>query len=245
MVDNPIPNQVDKLLSFRCRRMMNKGMMITKTIFVLIVICGLSGCATNETVSPSIGGKSSVIHPADSERHVDIFRGLGGYMSGRAQLQERLSDCGISSTTWLSAQSGQVAKQILDRRAGGDDSPIVLLGYAVGGGRTRQVATILKKHGVDVDATILIDPSFFEPVPSNVRYCFVAYRPEIWQKWNSIMRGNPVKAESDRTVVVQMNLTEEDQQGVLFGESHLTITSNDWVQEILVYQAAKETGAGR
>ena len=53
------------------------------------------------------------------------------------------------------------------------------------------------------------------------------------------MRGNLVKAESEDTTVVLMNLTTEDQEEALKGDSHLTITSNDWVQEILVQQAAK------
>ena len=81
--------------------------------------------------------------------------------------------------------------------------------------------------------------------PSNVCYCFVAYRPELMQKWNSIMRGNPVKVESDQTVVVKVNLTESDKIGALEDVSHLTITSNDWVQRILVREALRATGARR
>ena len=86
-------------------------------------------------------------------------------MNGRHELQQRLASCGITSTTWLSVESKEVATQILDRRGPGElTSPVVLMGYAVGGGGVREVAEILKKNEVRVDAVILIDPSFFEPV---------------------------------------------------------------------------------
>jgi hypothetical protein len=112
------------------------------------------------------------------------------------------------------------------------------MGYATGGGGVRHVAEDLARHGLCVDAIILIDPSFFEPVPRNVRYCFVAYRPEVWQSWNSIMRGNPVRTESPETSVQLVNLEESDTLGLLQARSHLTITTDAWVQEILAQQAA-------
>jgi hypothetical protein len=62
----------------------------------------------------------------------------------------------------------------------------------------------------------------------------VAYRPEALQKWNSIMRGNPVRTESPATMVQQVNLEELDTQGMMQTESHLTITTDDWVQKLLV-----------
>lgn len=116
------------------------------------------------------------------------------------------------------------------------------MGYATGGGGTRKVALDLAEYGVCVDAIILIDPSFFEPVPHNVRYCFVAYKPAVLQSWNPIMRGLPVRVESTQTVVNLLNLDEHAPPGVLHGENHLTITTNDWIQELLVQQAAAVFG---
>ncbi|MDF1812106.1 MAG: hypothetical protein P1V20_07825 [Verrucomicrobiales bacterium] len=220
------------------------GKFIVGRVLLSVAICAQFGCSTCEMPLTS-GGKSSAFNAVDSGRHVDIFRGLGGYMKGREQLQARLAECGISSTTWLSADAKQVAKRIPQRRSRGDLSPVVLMGYATGGSGTRQVATILKQHDIEVDTVILIDPSFFEPVPCNVRHCFVAYRPEIWQKWNSIMRGNPVITESDRTKITKINLTEKDFEGALSDDSHLAITSDPWVQSILVSEAVKATASSR
>jgi hypothetical protein len=179
-----------------------------------------------------------------SRPHVDIFKGLCGYMPGSDCLQQRLAARGISSTTWRNRSAHRVTCRILERRAQGDLSPIVLMGYATGGGGTRRVALELAEHGVCVDAIILLEPSFFEPVPSNVRFCFVAYKPEPLQKWNSLMRGNPVKVESTATLVQRVNLEEIAPASVL-QENHLTITGNAWVQELLVAQAAAVFGLGR
>jgi thioesterase domain-containing protein len=159
-------------------------------------------------------------------------------MPGSDRLQQRLAACGLSSTISCGAAAHAVSRRILERRARGNPCPIVLMGYATGGGGVKTVAEDLARHGLCVDAIILLDPSFFEPVPRNVRYCFVAYRPEVWQSWNSIMRGNPVRTESPRTVVRLVNLEESDSLGLMQTQSHLTITLDDWVQEILVQQAA-------
>lgn len=213
----------------------------TFSVALLLLVVGtlfvFSGCATNQT-KVTAGGKS-VSHSTNGVRHVHIFRGLAGVLPGGKALQERLEDHEISSTIWWNANASSAARNILDRRTKGDRSAVVLMGYAVGGGGTKRVAEILGRNGVNVDALILIDPSFFEPVPPNVETCFVAHRPEVWQKWNSIMRGNPVRAESGETEVIQVNLTEADGEGALAGESHITITGNEWVQGILVREATR------
>lgn len=173
------------------------------------------------------------------QAHVEIFRGLGGYMPGVDCWQQRLAACGISSTVWRDCYCHQVARRILERRAQGDLGPIVLMAYATGGGSARQVALDLGKHGVCIDAIILLEPSFFEPVPRNVRFCFAAYKPEPLQMWNSLMRGNPIRVESTTDTVAQrVNLKEIAPPGALRGENHLTITANAWVQDLLVEQAA-------
>jgi hypothetical protein len=159
-------------------------------------------------------------------------------MPGSDRLQQRLAACGVSSSVSCGAAAHAVPRRILERHARGNRSPIVLMGYATGGGAVKKVAEDLAQHGLCVDAIILLDPSFFEPVPRNVRYCFVAYRPEVWQSWNSIMRGNPVRTESPQTIVRLVNLEENDLQGLMQTRSHLAITTDDWVQEILVQQAA-------
>jgi hypothetical protein len=158
-------------------------------------------------------------------------------MPGSDRLQQRLAACGISSSVSCGAAAHSVSRRILERRARGDRCPIVLMGYATGGGGVKHVAEDLAREGICVDAIMLLDPSFFEPVPRNVRYCFVAYRPEVCQMWNSIMRGNPVRTESPTTFVRLVNLEESDSQGMMQTRSHLTITTDDWVQEILVQQA--------
>jgi hypothetical protein len=157
-------------------------------------------------------------------------------MPGSDRLQQRLAACGVSSTVSCGAAAHTATRRILERRARGNRCPIVLMGYATGGGGVKHVAEDLARHGVCVDAIILLDPSFFEPVPSNVRYCFVAYRPEVLQMWNSIMRGNRVRTESPMTLVRLVNLEELDRSGLMETQSHLTITTDDWVQEILVQQ---------
>lgn len=210
---------------------------------VLAMLCGWQGCATHGTMPGRLEEPAS--RAARSQPHVEIFRGLGGYMPGSEGLQQRLAARGISSTTSCSASARQVSRRILERRARGNDSPIVLMGYAVGGGGARKVAKDLAGNGVSVDAIILIDPSFFEPVPRNVRTCFVAYRPEIWQSWNPIMRGHPVKTESPETEVRLINLKEHDRNGSMSARSHLTVTADEWIQEMLAQQAIAQFESDR
>jgi hypothetical protein len=207
-------------------------------LLILTATCALPARGQHRTIVCE-GSAPQSIRP---QPHVEIFRGLGGYMPGSEGLQERLAARGISSTTSCNVSAHCVARRILERRARGDQSPIVLMGYAVGGGGTRKVAKDLAENGVRVDAVILIDPSFFEPVPRNVRYCFVAYKPEVWNYWNPIQLGHPVRVESTETVVNRVNLEETAPPGVLEGECHLTITTNEWIQEILVHQAAAVFG---
>ena len=174
--------------------------------------------------------------------HVEIIRGLGGYMPGSGQLQERLAACGITSNVTCGIHSHRIARRILERRASGDWTPIVLIGYATAGHGTMVVADDLAAHGIGVDAVILLEPSFFEPVRSNVHYCFVAYKPEPLQQWNPIMRGLPVRVESPATHVTLINLETIDPGDRLEGYNHLTITTNPWVQQLLVAEAAAVFG---
>jgi hypothetical protein len=202
-------------------------------LLVLMAICGLPGCALRTTTHCT----GPALFSNRCQPHVEIFRGLGGWMPGSDRLQQRLAACGVSSSISCGAAAHAVSRRILERRARGNSCPIVLMGYATGGGGVKTVAEDLARHGLCVDAIILLDPSFFEQVPGNVRYCFVAYRPETLQSWNSIMRGNPVRTESPKTFVQLVNLEENDRLGLMQTRSHLTITTDDWVQEILVQQA--------
>jgi hypothetical protein len=174
--------------------------------------------------------------------HVEIIRGLGGYMPGSDQLQQRLAARGISSNVSCGIRSHGIARRILARRGSGDGSPIVLIAYATGAHGTMVVADDLAEHGISVDAVILLEPSFFEPVRSNVRYCFVAYKPEPLQQWNAIMRGLPVRVASPATRVTLVNLETIDPGDRLDHKNHLTITTDDWVQQLLVSRAAAAFG---
>lgn len=215
-----------------------------RTLLLLLALAafslgGLSAHAQQETTA----GDGPAPQALPGQPHVDIFRGLGGYMPGVECWQERLAARGISSTVWHDCACHRVARRIVERRAQGDTSPIVLMAYATGGGSTRHVALDLAQHGICVDAIILLEPSFFEPVPRNVRFCFAAYKPEPLQMWNSLMRGNPVRVEAcAATIARRVNLKEIAPCGVLRGENHLTITANAWVQELLVGQAAAAFG---
>ena len=158
-------------------------------------------------------------------------------MPGSGKLQDRLAACGISSTVSWGIESHRIAERILARRRAGNCAPIVLMAYATGGHGTAVVADDLAEQGISVDAVILLEPSFFEPVRSNVRYCFVALKPEPLQQWNPIMRGLPVQVECPTTRVAFVNLEEIDPCDRLDDRNHLTITTDDWVQGLLVAQA--------
>jgi hypothetical protein len=157
-------------------------------------------------------------------------------MPGSDRLQEKLAACGVASSISCGVEAHSVSRRILQRRAQGNRCPIVIMGYATGGGGVKLVANDLAQHGVCVDAIVLLDPSFFEPVPRNVRYCFVALRPEVCQMWNPIMRGAAVRTESPTTFVRLVNLRELDTTGMMQTDSHLTITTDEWVQDLLVQQ---------
>jgi len=206
-----------------------RGCAFPVGLLILAAAATAPGCAANKSMT-ACGGCAG--------RHVEIFAGLGGYMQGSEQIQQKLARRGICSHVSWNPQAHQVSRRILARRARGDCGPIVLAGYATGGHGVMQVASDLAACNVRVDAVILIDPSFFEPVCSNVDCCFVAYRPEYLQYWNPIMRGLPVKVASNRTQVVKVNLRELDRQGRMDRISHVTITSDEWVQDILVNRVA-------
>ncbi len=216
-----------------------------RTLLILVAMGGLPIAGPMCGLNATIADDGPTLAARQFQPHVEIFRGLGGYMPGTGCLQGRLAARGITSTMWSDLSAHRVASRIVERRAQGDHGAIVLMGYATGGGAARRTAIYLAKHGICVDAIILLEPSFFEPVPSNVRTCFVAYKPEPLQMWNSLMRGNPVRVESQDTVVQRVNLKQCAPPGVLRGENHLTIASNPWVQSLLVEQAEMAFGLER
>jgi hypothetical protein len=122
-----------------CQRMGRAiGPLVLRAVMAgLLLSCGL----LNSEVRAESNG-------ATCGPHVEILRGLGGYMPGVRRLQQKLAACGISSTTTCSELSGRVSRRILARRARGDCSPIVLVGYATAGGGTMRVADDLAEHAM-------------------------------------------------------------------------------------------------
>src|SRR5262245_29326320 len=64
---------------------------LPQALLALMAMCGLPGCALHGAMC----SKVSCQHAVCPRPHVEIFRGLGGYMPGSGDLQERLAARGI------------------------------------------------------------------------------------------------------------------------------------------------------
>jgi thioesterase domain-containing protein len=133
-----------------------------------------------------------------------------------------------------------------ERQAGRLDGPIVVMGYSLGANTAILLAERLAERGVELDKLVLLECSYADEVPSNVRECFNIYKSHPWTDWFPLFRGIPLEAESDQTQMVNYDLRDADPATGRW-HHHLTACANRRIHEIIVdeiWDGLREPGTG-
>jgi hypothetical protein len=86
-----------------------------------------------------------------------------------------------------------------------------------------------------VDALVLVDPTIPPTIPANVRRCVNIYRSQPSTDWMPWLRGVPVEASDQSTLVINRDLRDlADQTGLGDEVNHFNIEDNAVIQEMVV-----------
>lgn len=181
--------------------------------------------------------------------HVEVLRGIAGYWPHSGRFQQELASRGISSTVSYCELYPLVAQRLIERKRQNPCMPVVIVGYSLGANHALRVARRLQKEGIAVDSLVLLETTYEDTIPGNVRRCFNAFRPRPLDEI-PFMRGIPLAADSYGTMVTNYDLRAHD-DGRFQGENHLTLCFNDDVHRLLagavesIYVMASAVGSVR
>lgn len=199
----------------------------------LILLVGASGCYS----APPIG---SACRP-----NVFVVRGIIGYWPFIETFEDALCDEGLSPTIAFPAQYCQLADDITEGTESGHlNGPLVIVGYSVGANSAIHVCRRLQERNITVDKLVLLETSYAEEIPGNVRSCFNIYKSQPLTDWFPIFRGLPLDAESSRTEMVNYDLRRED-PGICCWDNHLTMCMNRRIHDLIIDEVLDEIDGGR
>jgi len=169
-----------------------------------------------------------------SRPNVVVLRGPAGYFPGLAEFEDKLLDEGICTTVAYPDAYPKIAERLIGaRNLGRLDGPVVIVGYSSGAGAAMLLSRRLGERGIDVDKLVLLEAADAMRVPGNVHQCFNVYKSQPWSDVKPIFRGDPLAVESPATMLVNYDLREYN-DGRFDWDSHLTLTANPYVQDLVI-----------
>ena len=187
---------------------------------ITILACGfagLVGCSTTGYVGDRHTARCG---------NVFVVRGLVGYWPHVEDLAADLRQQGLSPTVVYGAERKRLAEKIDQTRAAGHlNGPVVLVGYSLGANDAIKLAKDLGNRGIDVDALILVDPTYYDSVPSNVRYCYNLYQSHPRTDWIPMFRGVSIEAADPGTDLINYDVRNHRKCRHYDELNHFTICS--------------------
>lgn len=168
--------------------------------------------------------------------HVEVLRGITGYWPGAADFQEQLAARGIASTVSWCELYPTVADRLIETRRRHPQRPLVVVGYSLGANHALRLCRRLRDEGITVDRLVLLETTYEDTVPENVRCCFNAYKSRPLDQI-PFMRGIPIEADSSATALTNYNFSTHD-DGRYDGLNHLTLCRDEDVQALLANAVA-------
>ena len=189
------------------------------TLIVLAYcVIGVVGCST-----------TGYVGDRDTPRCGNVFvvRGLVGYWPQVERLAADLRQQGLCPVVVYGAERKRLAVKIHEARCEGRLSgPVVLAGYSLGANDAIKLAKDLGNRGIDVDALILVDPTYYDSIPGNVRYCYNLYQSRPSTDWMPLFRGVPVTPAHPDTCLVNYDVRDHDKCRHYDTLNHFTICSS-------------------
>lgn len=184
---------------------------------VASVLATLAGCSTGRT-----WGIAASRAPAPSETpeagapNVVLVRGVAGYWPGCDKLLARLKQGGAPATAIRGWEVNRTADRIMAaRQSGGEQNPLVLIGYNRGANDAIRLTRRLQQNGITVNTLVLLESTAEESVPANVESCLNVYRSSVAEDLAPVFRRMPVTVESASTNLVNYNVSFHDDAGAI------------------------------
>jgi pimeloyl-ACP methyl ester carboxylesterase len=200
----------------------------SRTPWTLRLVLALALCSSGCYTPGPIGSASG--------QNVIVLRGPVGHFPGLAQFEDKLLDEGICPTVAYPDAYPKIAERMIaGRNLGRLQGPVVIVGYSSGAGAAMLLSRKLGERGIDVDKLVLVEAADTMRVPGNVHECFNVYKSQPWSGVKPVFRGDPLAIESQATTLVNYNLREYN-DGRYDWDSHLTLTANPYVQDLIIDQ---------
>lgn len=205
--------------------------MWARTGLLLLMLTGCGGC-----LAPPL---------SCNRPNVFVLEGIAGYWPLCCQFEGALRAEGIHPIMAFAEEYYPLAEFIADQRQCGRlDGPIVVVGYSLGANTAILLADRLKERGVEIDKLVLLEASYKDEVPSNVRDCVNIYKSHPWTDWIPIFRGIPLPAESNSTAMVNCDLRECHPEAGGW-HHHLIVCANPNVHRVMVDEVLEGLGENR
>jgi pimeloyl-ACP methyl ester carboxylesterase len=133
---------------------------------------------------------------------VYLFRGVFGIDGGITALRDEMLRRGIPAVAYNPGEGGELTQTIASARAANRPTPVILIGYSLGGQNVVDLSYELGQAGIPVDLLVTLDAPDPPPVPPNVRRAV-----NLYQTVAGAFRGQPlVAAPSFRGQLINTNL---------------------------------------
>jgi hypothetical protein len=172
------------------------------------------------------------------------MRGVIGYWPFIETFEKELCEEGLCPTIAFAEQYPALADDITEGiESGRLEGPLVIVAYSVGANGAIHLCRRLEERNITVDKLVLLETSYDEEIPGNVRSCFNIYKSQPLTDWFPIFRGLPLTAESDRTELVNYDLRCEEPD-ICFWDNHLTMCMNRKIHDLIIDEVLDEIDGG-
>ena len=159
---------------------------------------------------------------ARAETEVYLLRGwFNVFSTGMDTIAEELQGKGIRAEAMGHLSWRSAVNKIVDERASGATSRLVLVGHSQGANNAIDMARELEKHDIKVDLLITLVPFMQDPVPANVVRAINYYQSPGW--------GAPLTADPGfKGEIANINIAND------WEVLHITIDKSAKVQAAVV-----------
>lgn len=205
------------------------SLMLSLTLLVA------AGCSSAIPLVPEDPDEPGTL--IQSSDDIILLRGLWNVFSmGMDVIAEDLQQKGYKAGVFPGNNWKPLARLIIDRSEAGELGPtLVISGHSYGADDAIRLARALGEYGVQVDALVLVDPTFPPKIPPNVEVTVNIYRSKPSTDWMPWLRGVAVKGADPSTRIINRDLRDSPENAELLEEiDHFTIEQHPAIQQMVI-----------
>lgn len=206
--------------------------------FLAALLLILPGCSSVQTWAARV--PAPTLDARSVPTNVVVVRGSAEHWPDCDHFVGRLKAEGASTSVIRGWEVNRTANMIAAaRKSGGENRPLVLIGYKHGANDAIRLTRRLQQHGVGVDTLVLMETAAQDSVPANVVSCLNVYKSSsVAKEWVPAFRGMPVTVESANTHLVNHNLRFHDAGMASTEIERVAVCQNGAVQEMIAARVA-------